>query len=389
MYEGKLVFAQVMDHLPLHTFRRCVARFKGDHSVKSFTCQDQLRCMAFAQLTFRESLRDTVICLQAQSAKLYHMGLRGTVARSTLAEANEGRDWRIYATFAQALIGQARKLYAGEPFGAELEGTAYALDTTNIELCLSLFPWAEFKRTKGAVRLHTQLDLRGNIPTFIHIDDGKSFDSDILDAIVPEAGAIYVMDRGFVDFGRLNRLTQAAAFFVVRSKTSVKWRRISSRPADNSIGIEADQIIRLAAPKSRARYPERLRRVSYRDPDTGKRLVFLTNNLALPARTIADLYKCRWQIELFFKWIKQNLSIKSFFGISENAVRTQIWIAVSVYVLVAILKKRLKLDASLSQILQTLSVTLFEKMPLDQLLGNMQASDEKCEDSNQLKLLLD
>jgi Domain of unknown function (DUF4372)/Transposase DDE domain len=389
MYEGKLVFAQVMDHLPLHTFRRCVARFKGDHSVKSFTCQDQLRCMAFAQLTFRESLRDTVICLQAQSAKLYHMGLRGTVARSTLAEANEGRDWRIYATFAQALIGQARKLYAGEPFGAELEGTAYALDTTNIELCLSLFPWAEFKRTKGAVRLHTQLDLRGNIPTFIHIDDGKSFDSDILDAIVPEAGAIYVMDRGFVDFGRLNRLTQAAAFFVVRSKTSVKWRRISSRPADNSIGIEADQIIRLTAPKSRARYPERLRRVNYRDPDTGKRLVFLTNNLALPARTIADLYKCRWQIELFFKWIKQNLSIKSFFGISENAVRTQIWIAVSVYVLVAILKKRLKLDASLSQILQTLSVTLFEKMPLDQLLGNMQASDEKCEDSNQLKLLLD
>jgi hypothetical protein len=389
MYEGKLVFAQVMDHLPMHTFRRCVARFKGDHSVKSFTCQDQLRCMTFGQLTFRESLRDTVICLNAQSAKLYHMGLRGPVARSTLAEANEARDWRIYATFAQALIDQARKLYAGEPFGAELEGTAYALDTTNIELCLSLFPWAEFKRTKGAVRLHTQLDLRGNIPTFIHIDDGKSFDSDILDAIVPEAGAIYVMDRGFVDFGRLNRLTQAAAFFVVRSKTSVKWRRISSRPVDTSIGIEADQIIRLTARKSRARYPERLRRVSYRDPDTGKRLVFLTNNFALPARTIADLYRCRWQIELFFKWIKQNLSIKSFFGTSENAVRTQIWIAVSVYVLVAILKKRLKLDASLSQILQTLSVTLFEKMPLDQLLGNMQAADEKCEDANQLKLLLD
>lgn len=389
MYEGKLVFAQVMDHLPMHTFRRCVARFKGDHSVKSFTCQDQLRCMAFAQLTFRESLRDTVICLNAQSAKLYHMGLRGTVARSTLAEANEGRDWRLYAAFAQALIAQARELYAGEPFGAELEGTAYALDTTNIELCLSLFPWASFKRTKGAVRLHTQLDLRGNIPTFIHIDDGKSFDSDILDAIQPEAGAIYVMDRGFVDFGRLNRLAQAAAFFVVRSKTSVKWRRISSRPVDNAIGIEADQIIRLAAPRSRARYPERLRRVSYRDPATGKRLVFLTNNLALPARTIADLYKCRWQIELFFKWIKQNLSIKSFFGTSENAVRTQIWIAVSVYVLIAILKKRLKLDASLSQILQTLSVTLFEKMPLDQLLANMQATDEKCENANQLKLLLD
>jgi Domain of unknown function (DUF4372)/Transposase DDE domain len=389
MYEGKLVFAQLMDHLPLHTFRRCVTRFKGDHSVKSFTCQDQLRCMAFAQLTFRESLRDTVICLQAQSAKLYHMGLRGHVARSTLAEANEGRDWRLYATFAQALIAQARKLYAGEPFGAELEGTAYALDTTNIELCLSLFPWAEFKRTKGAVRLHTQLDLRGNIPTFVHIDDGKSFDSDILDAIVPEAGAIYVMDRGFVDFGRLNRLARAAAFFVVRSKTSVKWRRIESRSVDKPTGIEADQIIRLAVPRSRARYPDRLRRVSYRDPDTGKRLVFLTNNLALPARTIADLYRCRWQIELFFKWIKQNLSIKSFFGTSENAVRTQIWIAVSVYVLIAILKKRLKLDASLSEILQTISVTLFEKMPLDQLLINLQAAEEKCADANQLKLQVD
>lgn len=389
MYEGKLVFAQVMDHLPMHTFRRCVARFNGDHGVKSFTCQDQLRCMAFAQLTFRESLRDTVTCLNAQSAKLYHMGLRGHVCRSTLAEANEGRDWRLYAAFAQALIAQARKLYAGEPFGAELEGTAYALDTTNIELCLSLFPWAEFKRTKGAVRLHTQLDLRGSIPTFIHIDDGKSFDSDILDAIMPEAGAIYVMDRGFVDFGRLYRLVQAAAFFVVRSKTSIKWRRISSRPVDKGIGIEADQIIRLSARKSQARYPDRLRRVSYRDPDTGKRLVFLTNNLALPARTIADLYKCRWQIELFFKWIKQNLSIKSFFGTSQNAVRTQVWIAVSVYVLIAILKKRLKLDASLSTILQTLSVTLFEKMPLDQLLGNLQDADEKCEDANQLKLQLD
>jgi Transposase DDE domain/Domain of unknown function (DUF4372) len=342
-----------------------------------------------AQLTFRESLRDTVTCLNAQSAKLYHMGLRGNVSRSTLAEANEGRDWRLYATFAQALIAQARKLYAGEPFGAELEGTAYALDTTNIELCLSLFPWASFKRTKGAVRLHTQLDLRGNIPTFIHIDDGKSFDSDILDAIVPEAGAIYVMDRGFVDFGRLGRLAQAAAFFVVRSKTSVKWRRIESRLVDKETGVEADQIIRLAAPRSRARYPDRLRRVSYRDPDTGKHLVFLTNNLALPARTIADLYKCRWQIELFFKWIKQNLSIKSFFGTSENAVRTQIWIAVSMYVLIAILKKRLKLDASLSTILQTLSVTLFEKIPLDQLLRNPQDADEKYDDANQLKLQLD
>ena len=389
MYVGKTLFAQLMDLLPWTTFARIVTRYGGDHRVRTLPCTEHFRVMAFAQLTYRESLRDIEACLSAQAAKLYHMGLRGPVARSTLAEANEGRDWRLYATFAQALIAQARKLYAGEPFGAELEGTAYALDTTNIELCLSLFPWAEFKRTKGAVRLHTQLDLRGNIPTFIHIDDGKSFDSDILDAIVPEAGAIYVMDRGFIDFGRLNRLAQAAAFFVVRSKTSVKWRRILSRPVDNSIGIEADQIIRLVARKSRERYPDRLRRVSYRDADTGKRLVFLTNNLTLPARTIADLYKCRWQIELFFKWIKQNLSIKSFFGTSQNAVRTQIWIAVSVYVLIAILKKRLKLDASLSQILQTISITLFEKMPLDQLLGNIQATDEKCHDVNQLKLQLD
>jgi len=389
MYEGKLVFAQLMDHLPMHTFRRCVARYRGDHSVKSFSCQDQLRCMAFAQLTFRDSLRDTVICLDAQAAKLYHMGLRGRIARSTLAEANEGRDWRLYAAFAQALIAQARKLYAGEAFGAELDGTAYALDTTNIELCLSLFPWAHFKRTKGAVRLHTQLDLRGNIPTFLHIDDGKSYDSDILDVIVPEAGAMYVMDRGYLDFARLHRLTEAAAFFVVRAKTSIKWQRLGSQPVDKTTGVQADQSIRLVTAKSQARYPDRLRRVSYRDADTGKRLVLLTNNFILPARAIADLYRCPWQIELFFKWIKQNLCIKSFFGTSENAVRSQIWIAVGVYVLVAILKKRLQLDASLSTILQTLSVTLFEKMPLDQLLKNMPPTHEDLLDSNQLKLLPD
>jgi hypothetical protein len=389
MYEGKLVFAQLMDHLPMHMFRRCVARYRGDHSVKSFSCQDQLRCMAFAQLTFRDSLRDTVTCLDAQAAKLYHMGLRGRVARSTLAEANEGRDWRLYAAFAQALIAQARKLYAGEAFGAELDGAAYALDTTNIELCLSLFPWAHFKRTKGAVRLHTQLDLRGNIPTFLHIDDGKSYDSDILDVIVPEAGAMYVMDRGYLDFARLHRLTEAAAFFVVRAKTSIRWQRLGSQPVDKTIGVQADQSIRLVTAKSRARYPDRLRRVSYRDADTGKRLVFLTNNFTLPARTIADLYRCRWQIELFFKWIKQNLCIKSFFGTSQNAVRSQIWIAVSVYVLVAILKKRLQLGASLATILQTLSVTLFEKMPLDQLLKNTPPTHEDDLDSNQLKLLPD
>lgn len=387
MYEGKLVFAQLMDHLPMHTFRRCVARFKGDHSVESFTCQDQLRCMAFAQLTFRESLRDTVICLQAQSAKLYHMGLRGHVARSTLAEANEGRDWRLYATFAQALIARARKLCAGEPFGAELEGTAYALDTTNIELCLSLFPWAEFKRTKGAVRLHTQLDPRGNIPTFLHIDDGKSYDSDILDAIVPEAGAIYVMDRGFVDFGRLHRLAQAAAFFVVRSKTSIKWRRIERRPVDKPIGIEADQIIRLAAPKSRARYPDRLRRVSYRDPDTGKRLVFLTNNFTLPARTIADLYKCRWQIELFFKWIKQNLKIKAFLGTSRNAVMTQIWIALCVSLLVAYLRFLSRCRHSAQQVLRLLQLNLFLRRDLYELLCGPPPVPDRANPNPQLGLI--
>jgi len=358
MHEGKLIFAQLMDHLPLHTFRRTVARFGSDRAVRSFSCQDQLRAMAFAQLTWRDSLRDTVICLNAQAAKLYHMGFRGPIARSTLADANETRDWRLYAAFAQSLIAQARKLYADEPFGAELAGTAYALDTTTIDLCLALFPWAHFQRTKAAVKVHTQMDLRGNIPTFLHIDDGKSYDSDILDVIVPEAGATYVMDRGFLDFARLHRLTAAAAFFVIR------------------------------APHSIARYSDKLRRVRYRDQKTGKRLVFLTNNFTLPARTIADLYRCRWQIELFFRWIKQNLRIKSFFGFSDNAVRTQIWIAVTVYVLVAIIKKRLQLEPSLYTILQSLSVTLFEKIPLDQLLGNIPDTHEDHLDSNQLKLLL-
>jgi len=388
MFEGKLVFAQVMDHLPMHTFRRIVARFDGDHLVRSFSCQDQLRAMAFAQLTWRDSLRDTVICLDAQAPKLYHMGFRSPVARSTLADANEVRDWRLYAAFAQALIAQARKLYADEPFGAELDATAYALDTTTIDLCLSLFPWAHFKQTKGAIKVHTQMDLRGNIPTFLHIDDGKSYDSDILDVLVPEAGAIYVMDRGYMDFARLHRLTAAAAFFVIRAKSNLECRRLYSRPVDKATGVQCDQTIMLTTRKSVARYPDKLRRVRYRDPKTGKRLVFLTNNFALAPRTIADLYRCRWQIELFFRWIKQNLRIKSFFGTSENAVRTQIWIAVTVYVLVAIIKKRLRLDASLYTILQSLSVTLFEKMPLDQLLGNMQTKDEDRPASNQMKLQL-
>ena len=389
MFQGKLVFAQLIDHLPMHSFRRCVVRHQAEHSVKSFSCQDQFRAMAFAQLTYRESLRDTVTCLEAQSAKLYHMGFRASVARSTLADANERRDWRLYADFAQALIGQARQLYAGEAFGAELEGAAYALDTTTIDLCLSLFPWAHFQRAKAAVKVHTQMDLRGNIPSFLHIDDGKSYDSDILDIIVPEAGAMYVMDRGYMDFARLYRLTQAAAFFVIRAKSGLSWRRVLSHPVDKTSGVQCDQTIALTTAASLARYPDKLRRIRYRDAGTGKALVFWTNNFILPARTIADLYRCRWQIELFFKWIKQNLRIKSFFGFSENAVHTQIWIAVTIYVLVAILKKRLRLHASLYTILQSLSVTLFEKMPLDQLLRNLPLSDCHDPNSKQLKLQLD
>lgn len=386
MNEGKLVFAQLMDHLPMHTFRRIVSRFDGDKAIKSFACQDQFRAMAFAQLTWRDSLRDTVVCLNAQAPKLYHMGFRSAVARSTLADANEARDWRIYAAFAQALIAQARRLYADEPFGAELAGTAYALDTTTIELCLSLFPWARYQPTKGAVRIHTQMDLRGNIPTFLHIGDGKSYDSDILDLLIPEPGAIYVMDRGYVDFDRLGRLNRAAAFFVIRSTKNLKWRRRASHPVDKAAGIQCDQTIVMGTAHTRNRYPDPLRRVRYLDPVNGKRLVFFTNNFALPARTIADLYRCRWQIELFFRWIKQNLRIKSFFGHSDNSVRTQIWIAVTVYVLVAILRKRLGLTASLYTILQTLSVTVFEKVPLNQLLRNSSLSVSDQLECNQLKL---
>lgn len=388
MHEGKLVFAQLLDHLPMYTFRRVVARFNGDRAIKSFTCQDQFRAMAFAQLTWRNSLRDTVICLNAQAPKLYHMGFRSAIARSTLADANETRDWRIYAAFAQSLIAQARRLYASEPFGVELAGTAYALDTTTIELCLSLFPWAHYQPAKGAIRVHTQMDLRGNIPTFLHIDDGKSFDSDILDLLVPEPGAIYVMDRGYVDFLRLGRLHRAAAFFIVRATKNVKWQRRVSQPADKTAGIQCDQTIVMGTTHTRSRYPDPLRRVRYLDPETGRRLVFFTNNFTLPARTIADLYRRRWQIELFFRWIKQNLRIKSFFGTSDNSVRTQIWIAVTIYVLVAILKKRLGLSASLYTILQTLSVTIFEKVPLDQLLNHLALTGDDHAEANQLKLQL-
>lgn len=368
MYEGKLVFAQVMEHLPLHTLRRSIARFEGDRFVKGFSCQDQFRCMAFAQLTYRESLRDTVTCLTAQAGKLYHMGIRGRVRRSTLADANETRDWRIYATFAAALIKQARALYANDPLLSDLSGTAYALDSSTIDLALSLFPWAPFERSRGALKLHTQMDLRGNIPVLIHIDHGRSYDTDILDVLVPEPGAIYVMDRGFLDLVRLYRLAQAGAFFILRTKSGLSLKRTLSRPVDRASGVICDQTVRMAFGRSARRYPERLRRIRYRDPDSGKSLQFLSNNFILPALTVTELYRRRWQIELFFKWIKQNLRIKAFFGTSPNAVKSQIWIAVSIYVLVAIIKKRLKLKASLYTILQMISVTIFEKTPLDQLL---------------------
>jgi hypothetical protein len=366
MNTGKTLFAQLMDFLPWTTFTRIVERHGGDRYVKSLTCADQFRVMAFAQLTYRESLRDIEVCLSAQATKLYHMGLRQEIKRSTLADANEARDWRIHAEFAQRLIVQARKLYLGDSFGIELENTTYALDSTTIDLCLSLFSWALFRTTKSAVKMHTLLDLRGNIPSFIHISDGKLGDVNVLDILVLEPGAIYVMDRGYLDFARLYVLHQAQAFFVTRAKSNTKFQRVYSAAVDRSTGIICDQTIALTGVTSRKDYPEHLRRIRFKDPETGKTLVFLTNNFTLPAATICALYKSRWQVELFFKWIKQHLRIKKFYGTSENAVKSQIWIAVSVYVLVAIVKKRLNLDASLYTLLQILSVTLFEKMPLQQ-----------------------
>ncbi len=383
---GKTLFAQLMDFLPWKTFHRIVDRYDGDRYVKSMTCADQFRVMAFAQLTYRESLRDIEVCLSAQSAKLYHMGLRQETKRSTLADTNEARDWRIHAEFAQRLIEQARKLYAGDSFGIELENTVYALDSTTIDLCLSLFPWALFRTTKSAVKMHTLLDLRGNIPSFIHISDGKLGDVKALDILVLEAGAIYVMDRGYLDFARLYTLHQAQAFFVTRTKSNTKLRRVYSAPVDRSTGIICDQTIALTGTTSRKDYPEHLRRIRYKDPDTGKTLVFLTNNFTLPAATICALYKARWQVELFFKWIKQHLRIKKFYGNSENAVKSQIWIAVSVYVLVAIVKKRLNLDASLYTLLQVFSLTLFEKMPIQQAFPGSDYKSEQREDCNQMNL---
>jgi len=385
MNTGKLVFAQVMAHLPLTTFRRCVARYDGEHKVKHFTCLDQYLCMAFAQLTYRESLRDIEACLRSQAAKLYHMGFRSTVARNTLANANSVRDWRIHADFAQSLISIARKLYAEESFGVDLSNTVYALDATTIDLCLSVFPWAPFRSTKAAVKMHTLLDLRGNIPSFIHISDGKWHEVNVFDMLVPEAGAFYIMDRGYIDFEQLHRLHQAGSFYVIRAKSNLRFKRRYSLESDRAAGIICDQIGTLTGFYSNQDYPTPLRRVRIKD-DEGKTLVFLTNNTELPARTIAELYRCRWQVELFFKWIKQHLRIKSFFGTSENAVKSQIWIAVSVYVLVAILKKRLKLSASLYEILQILSLTMFERTPLDQLLARIPPSSDLLENPNQLIL---
>jgi hypothetical protein len=369
MNKGKLVFAQLMQHLPLTTFRRCVARYRGEHKVQSFSCLDQFLCMAFAQLTYRESLRDIEACLRAQQSKLFHLGIRSTVARNTLANATAVRDWRIYADFAQSLIGLARRLYVDEPFGVELKDTVYALDATTIDLCLSLFPWAPFKSTKAAVKLHTLLDLRGNIPAFIHISDGKLHEVAILDQLIPEPGAFYVMDRGFLDFARLYRLHQSGSFFVTRAKSNTQVQRRYSHAIDRSTGLVCDQTIILTGIYTPQTFPTALRRIRFKDPSTRKTLVFLTNNFALSALTITKLYRCRWQVELFFKWIKQHLRIKAFFGTSENAVKSQIWIAISVYVLVAIVRKRLHLSASLYEILQILSLTMFERVPLDQLLA--------------------
>ena len=366
MYLGKTLFAQVMDFLPWKTFHRIVDRYNGNHRIRTLSCADQFRIMAFAQLTYRESLRDIEVCLAAQAGKLYHMGIAEPVARSTLADANELRDWHIYFEFAQRLIVKARALYAGDDFGVELTNTVYALDATTIDLCLSMFPWAPFRSTKAAVKLHTLLDLRGSIPTFIHISDGKLHDVNVLDLIIIEAGAFYIMDRGYLDFKRLDALDQAGGFFVTRAKRNLDARRLYWAPVDRSTGLISDQTIALNGHYTAKRYPAHLRRIRFRDPETDKVLVFLTNQFALPALTICALYKCRWQVELFFKWIKQHLRIKRFYGTSENAVRTQIWIAISVYVLVAIIKKQLKLDSSLHTLLQILSITLFEKIPLQQ-----------------------
>ena len=375
-----------MDFVPTYEFRKCVDRYNGNHKVISFSCWDQYLCMAFAQLTYRESLRDIQACLRANQARLYHLGIRGKVSRNTLAHANQKRNWCIYADFAQILIAKARKLYASESFGIELDQAVYALDSTTIDLCLALFPWANFRKRKGAVKIHTLLDLHGSIPSVVIITTGKVHDVNILDELVFEIGAIYIMDRGYLDFARLYKIHQASAFFVTRAKTNFSRKRLFSMPSDKSIGIQCDQIIALKGYYAKKDYPEKLRRIRYFDSKNNKTLVFLTNNFTLPAITIADLYRSRWQVELFFKWIKQHLRIKAFYGTTENAVKTQIWIAISIYVLVAIVKKTLKLDQSLYTILQVLSVSLFEKMPILQAFTNTTYTNQDCYISNQLNL---
>lgn len=375
MNQGKLVFAQLMQHVPGSTFRRCVSRYDGERKVHSFSCWDQFLCMAFAQLTYRESLRDIEACLRAQHPKLYHIGIRSQVSRNTLANANAVRDWRIHQDVAQSLIGIARSLYADEPFGAELDATSYALDASTIDLCLSLFPWATSQRTKAAVKLHTLLDLRGNIPTFLRITPGNVHDVRVLDEMPLEAGAFYVMDRGYLDFRRLHEFDRAGSFFVIRAKSNTQMRRQSSMPCDATTGVLSDQVVLLTGKDSQHHYPDRLRRIRFRDAASGRTFVYLTNNFEVSALSIAELYRCRWQVELFFKWIKQHLRIKVFFGHSENAVKTQIWTAVSTYALVAIALKRHEIDASLYQFLQVLSVTLFEKTPINQVISRLPEDD--------------
>lgn len=386
MNTGKIVFSQIMDYLPLHEFRKCVNRYHGHHKVQNFTCLDQFLSLAFAQLTYRESLRDIEACLHAQKLKLYHMGIRGNISKSTLADANEKRDWHIYADFAQVLIDIARPLYVDDDFGIELKETVYALDSTTIDLCLSVFPWARFRKRKGAIKIHTLLDLRGPIPTFIDISPGTLHDVNILDEIIPEAGSFYIMDRAYLDFERLYQLTTTPAFFIIRAKSNFQFRRLYSHPVDKKSGLQCDQAIVLTSYYPSKDYPERLRRIRYYDTETSNHLIFITNNFNLPAITIAQLYRCRWRVELFFKWIKQHLRIKKFYGTSENAVKTQVWIAISVYVLVAIIKKRLKLDMSLYTILQILSVTIFEKMPITRVFADDEYILSKNDSDNQLNL---
>jgi hypothetical protein len=385
---GKTILSQLMEYLPQYEFQKCVERYQGSYKIISFSCWDQFLCMSFAQLTYRESLRDIQACLRGNQRQLYHMGFRGRVSRNTLAHANQFRDWRIYADFAHVLIGQARILYAKENFGVELQQTVYAFDATTIDLCLSLFPWARFRQRKGAIKLHTLMDLRGSIPTLIFFTHGKVHEVNLLDDLLVEPGAIYIFDRGYLDFARLyNKIHRAGAFFIIRAKSNFRFRRLYSQKADKAKGVQADQIIELHGFYARKDYPDRLRRIRYFDAEKKKRLIFLTNNFILPASTIAELFRCRWKIELFFKWIKQHLRIKAFYGTSENAVKTQIWIAISVYVLVAIVKKKLQVKGSLFTMLQILSVSLFLKTPLFQLLSQIEPEEKEADSSKQLKLL--